>query len=74
MKLITAIGIVLIVLGIVALVYQGIPYNSQRDVIRVGPMQTSVETRKTLDVPPVVGGLIVAGGIVLVVLGLKKKS
>ena len=74
MKVMTVVGIVLIVLGIFALVYQGLPYNSQKDVIHVGPMQTSIETRKTLPVPPLVGGLVLAGGIVLVVMSLRKKS
>ncbi len=73
MKVMTVVGIVLIVLGILALVYQGIPYNSEKDVVRVGPMQTTIEARKTLAIPPVVGGLVLAGGIVLVVIGLKKK-
>ncbi len=74
MKVMTVVGIVLIVLGILALVYRGIPYNSEKDVVRVGPMQTSIETHKTLEIPPVVGGMVLAGGIVLVVIGLKKKS
>lgn len=74
MKVMTVVGIVLILLGILALVYQGVPYNSEKDVVRVGPMQTSIETHKTLAIPPLVGGLVLAGGIVLVVIGLKKKS
>ena len=44
MKVMTIVGIVLVLLGILALVYQGIPYNSEKDVVRVGPMQTSIET------------------------------
>ncbi len=70
----TIIGIVLIVLGILALVYKGIPTKSERDVIRVGPMETTVETKKVIEVPPVVAGLGIAGGVILVVVGLKKKS
>ncbi len=46
MKAATIIGVVLIVLGIIALVYKGIPTKSERDVVRVGPMETTVETRK----------------------------
>ncbi len=67
-------GIVLIVLGILAMIYQGIPYSSQRDTIRLGPVQTSVETRKVIAMPRAVGGLIVAGGVALVVTALKKKG
>jgi len=74
MKAATIIGVVLIVLGIIALVYKGIPTKSERDVVRVGPMETTVETRKVIEVPPVVAGLGIAGGVILVVVGLKKKS
>lgn len=73
MRAITVVGLVLIVLGILALVYQGIPYKTEPDTIRVGPMQTSIETKRVIAVPPVVGGLVLAGGVVLVALGLKKK-
>lgn len=74
MKAATIIGVVLIVLGIIALVYKGIPTKSERDVVRVGPMETTVETRKVIEVPPVVAGLGIAGGVILVVVGLKRKS
>jgi len=55
MKAITLVGIVLIVLGILALVYQGIPTKSERDVIRIGPVQTSIETKRIIVLPPIVG-------------------
>ncbi len=74
MKAATIIGVVLIVLGIIALVYKGIPTKSERDVVRVGPMETTVETRKVIEVPPLAAGLGIAGGVILVVIGLKKKS
>ncbi len=64
----------LIVLGILALVYQGIPTKSERDVIRVGSAQTSIETKRIIVLPPIVGGLVLAAGVVLVAMGFKKKS
>ncbi len=74
MKTMILIGIVLIVLGILALIYQGIPYTSERDNVRLGPIQTTVETRKSLPVPPIVGALVLGGGVALVIFGLRKKS
>ncbi len=74
MKLMVVIGVILVVLGIVALIYQGIPYTSERDTVHLGPIQTSVETKKTFAIPPLVGGLMLAGGIVSIILGLKKKT
>ena len=66
------VGIALIVLGIVAFAYQGITYTSREKVIDIGPLQASVDTKKTIPLSPLLGGLALAGGILLVVVGTKK--
>jgi uncharacterized membrane protein len=66
------LGIALIVLGIVAFAYQGITYTSREKVIDLGPLQASVDTKKTIPLSPLLGGLALAGGIVLVMVGAKK--
>jgi uncharacterized membrane protein len=73
-KSITLVGIALILLGIVAFAYQGISYTSREKVIDVGPLQASVDTKKTIPLSPLLGGLVLVGGIVLVVVGSKKSS
>jgi uncharacterized membrane protein len=73
-KSITLVGIALIVLGIVAFAYQGISYTSGEKVIDIGPLQASVDTKKTVPLSPLLGGLALAGGIALVVVGAKKSS
>jgi uncharacterized membrane protein len=73
-KSITLVGIALILLGIVAFAYQGISYTSREKVIDVGPLQASVDTKKTIPLSPLLGGLVLLGGIVLVVVGTKKSS
>ena len=74
MKPIMLIGIVLIVLGVVALAYQGVTYTSREKIIDIGPIQATHETKKTIPLPPLLGGLALAGGIVLVIVGAKNKS
>ena len=74
MKPITLVGIVLVVLGVLALAYQGINYNRQKTVMNVGPMQVSAETHERLPLPPILGGLALAGGVVLLVFGAKQKA
>jgi hypothetical protein len=69
---ITLVGIALIVLGIVALAYQGITYTSREKIIDIGPLQATAETQKTIPLSPLLGGLALVGGIVLVVVGAKK--
>jgi hypothetical protein len=65
---------VLIVLGLVALVYQGFTYTSRETVIDIGPLHATADRQKTLPLPPVVGILAVAGGVVLLVAGLRKHA
>jgi len=69
---ITFVGIALIVLGIVAFAYQGITYTSREKIIDIGPIQATADTQKTIPLSPLLGGLVLAGGIVLVVVGAKK--
>jgi uncharacterized membrane protein len=70
----TLVGIALIVLGIVAFAYKGISYTSREKVIDIGPIQATADTQKTIPLPPLLGGLALVGGIVLVVVGAKKSS
>ncbi|MGI8843492.1 MAG: DUF3185 domain-containing protein [Gemmatimonadaceae bacterium] len=68
------IGIVLIVAGALALVYQGITYNRDRTVLEVGPISATAETRETIPIPPVLGGLAIAAGVVLLVMSRRQRS
>jgi uncharacterized membrane protein HdeD (DUF308 family) len=68
------VGIALIVLGIVAFAYKGISYTSREKVIDIGPIQATADTQKTIPLSPLLGGLALVGGIVLVVVGAKKSS
>jgi hypothetical protein len=74
MKPISIAGIVLIVLGVVALAYQGITYTSRETVLDIGPVQATAERQKTLPLPPVLGIAAVAGGVALLVVGMRKRT
>ena len=71
---ITLVGIALVLLGIVAFVYQGITYTSREKIIDIGPIQATADTKKTIPLSPLLGGLALVGGIVLVVVGVKNSS
>ena len=74
MKPITWVGIVLVVLGVLALAFQGFNYNRQETVMNMGPMSVTAETHERLPLPPILGGLALAGGVVLLVVGAKQKG
>ena len=63
------VGILLIVLGVLALAYQGITYTTRKKVLDVGPIQATKEEHNTISVPPIVGGIALIGGIALLVTG-----
>ena len=72
MKPLTMLGAVLILLGVVALAYQGITYTSRETVVDFGPLHATAERQKTLPVPPLVGIASIAVGVVLLVTGVRK--
>ena len=68
------LGILLIVLGGLALAYQGFNYTKQEKVLDIGPIHATAEEQKHVSIPPILGGLALVGGIVLVVAGSRKNS
>jgi hypothetical protein len=74
MRPISLVGVVLIVLGLVALVYQGINYTSRETVIDIGPLHATADRQKTLPLSPVLGIVAVAGGVALLVAGVRKEA
>jgi hypothetical protein len=63
------LGIILIVLGIISFAYQGITYTTKEKVLDVGPIEATAEKKKTIPLPPILGGLLIVGGIVVLVAG-----
>jgi hypothetical protein len=68
------LAILLIALGVVALAYGGITYTRKEKVLDIGPIHATADKRETIPLPPVLGGLAIAGGIALLVMGGKGKS
>jgi uncharacterized membrane protein len=71
MKGASVAGIVLIVIGIITRVYQGFTYTTQKKVLDVGPIQATKTEHHTVPLPPIIGGILLIGGVVLVVTGSK---
>jgi hypothetical protein len=68
------VGIILIVLGILALVYQGVQYTSREKILDIGPLKISANTKKNIPLPPIVGGAALVAGIVMVVMDRRKTA
>ena len=66
-----AAGIVLILLGVLALVYQGISYTQDKQVLKVGPISAHKQETQTIPIPPILGVVAILGGGALLVFGNK---
>jgi uncharacterized membrane protein len=72
-KLMIQVGIALIFLAIAAFFYPG-TYTSREQLVELGPVRAIAEINKILPLSPLMGGLVLVGGIVLVVVGVKNSS
>ena len=68
------VGILLVVLGLVSLALGGISYTKREKVLDIGPIQATAERHKTIPLPPLLGGLALAGGVALLIVGAKKRQ
>jgi hypothetical protein len=74
MKPISLVGILLIVLGVLALAYQGITYTHREKIVDIGPIHATEDKQENIPLPPVVGGLALVAGVGLLVVGARKAA
>ncbi len=72
--IISIIGVILIILGIITLSYQHFTYTTEEKVAEIGNVQVTAQNEKTISFPPLLGGLSIAAGVVLVIVGARNKS
>jgi len=65
------IGALLIVIGVIALAYQGFSYTKREKVIDIGPIEATTETKEHVPLPPILGIVAVGAGVVLLISGKK---
>ena len=66
------LGIVLVAIGIVMMVYTGFNYVTTEKVVDLGPIEINAEKSHNVQWPPIVGLILIVGGIVVIVLDKKK--
>jgi len=74
MKPVQLLAIVVIVLGVAALAYQGFTYTTRETVIDIGPIHATADREKTVPLPPILGIAAVAAGVALLVVGTRKRA
>lgn len=68
----TLIGAILIVIGLIGLIWGGISYTREEKVVDLGPIEATAERREQIPIGPVVGGIALVGGIIILVTGRKR--
>ena len=68
------LGLVLILAGAAALIYGGITYTKKQDTMHLGPFSATVKQKERLNVPPILGGIVLAAGVALVIVGGRKRG
>ncbi|MBI4266336.1 MAG: DUF3185 domain-containing protein [Acidobacteria bacterium] len=67
------VGAVLVAVGLISLIWGGISWTTEETVIDIGPFEARAEERETLPLPPIIGGLALAGGVVLLVVPSRRR-
>ena len=68
----TIIGILLIVVGVVGFALGGFSFTRREKVLDVGPIEATAEDKETVPIPPILAGLALVGGVVLVVASARR--
>ena len=68
------VGVLLIILGVVALAYGGFSYTTTKKAVDMGPIQINQKESHSVPLPPVLGVIAIVGGGGLLYFGAKKPS
>ena len=68
----TLLGVILILVGVLALVYQGFTYTTHKKVLDIGPIQATKTEHHSVPMPPVLGIIALITGIGVLALGRDK--
>ena len=68
------VGTILVIIGIVALVWGGISWTQEETIVDLGPIEATAETRETIPLPPILGGIALVAGIVLLVVPARRRT
>lgn len=69
----TWLGAALVIVGIIALAYQGFSYTVPKKEVEVGPIHVTKEEKHTIPLPPILGVLALLGGVALVITERREK-
>lgn len=73
-KALLLIGVVLVILGVIGLVYEGFTVTHEKKIVDIGPIQASKKEQETIPIPPILAWVAIGGGAVLIFAGLRRTA
>jgi hypothetical protein len=68
-----AVGIILIVIGLVGFIWGGISWTDRDTVVDLGGLRVQSEDRDSFPISPVAGGICLAAGAALLIAGSRRR-
>jgi hypothetical protein len=68
------VGLLLIILGAIALIWGGITYTKREKIVDIGPIEIEAEEKERIPLPPILGAVALVGGIVLMASAGRKAA
>jgi hypothetical protein len=69
------IGLILLILGVAALGYQGVAYITTRDTVaRVGPVEVQADREHAVPLWPILSGVAIVAGIACLIAGANRRE
>ena len=67
-------GIIITVIGVCLLIYQGFRFTTQEKVIDIGPVEVNAQRTRELPIPPIVGWIVTVAGVAVFINGMRSKN
>jgi hypothetical protein len=67
------VGVILIVIGLVGLLFGGVFWTNEKTIVDIGPVEARAQEREGVPISPIVGGVIVAAGVVLLLVPARRR-
>ena len=68
------LGVVLVLLGVIGLVYEGFTVTHKKKIVDIGPIQATKKEQQTIPIPPIVSWVAIGGGAILMFAGLRRTA
>ena len=68
------LGVVLLLLGVIGLVYEGFTVTHEKKIVDIGPIQATKKEQQTIPIPPIVSWVAIGGGAILMFAGLRRTA